>query len=147
MRRVLIALVSLVTVACGDGGAGPGSQSVAVRTERAEYRPGNLVVVTTTNRSGRTIYDDHCGGEVQGYEYLEEWDANFGAARVCWEPVPAVAIPPGTAHVDTLGVNGQAYTGTWRVELRLLDDAGAPLPEAQRVSNTFRVRGTWAPAP
>ncbi len=121
-----------------------------VRADRESYRPLDMVVVTTTNRSRRTVYDDHCGGEVQGFEYLGEWNASYGMGRGCDWPDPAawrthsVAIPPGATHVDTLHVNGRAYTGTWRVVLTLRDTAGAPLPEGRGISNTFRVRSGWA---
>jgi hypothetical protein len=115
------------------------------------YVPVEPIIVTTVNQSGRTIYDDHCGGGVQGYELLRRWDASFGVSRAClWRDGSGprsygVAIPAGASHVDTLHVNSEAYTGTWRVELYLRDANGARLPLGDRVSNTFRVQGRWTP--
>jgi hypothetical protein len=124
---------------------------VRVRADRSSYRQLDPVVVTTTNRSARTVYDHHCGGGVEGYEYLRRWNGSYGMSRACvdfggdgWR-AHSVAIAPGGAHRDTLFVSGLAYTGTWRVQLRLLDEAGALLPEPERTSATFRVRGSWAP--
>lgn len=118
---------------------------LSIRTERSEYRPLEWIVVTTRNVAGTPVYDDHCGGEVQGLEFLGRWNASYGTGRACLWPDPAkwrsysVVIPPGAVHVDSFHVNGRAYAGTWRVELRLRDESGALLPEEQRVSNTFRV--------
>jgi hypothetical protein len=105
----------------------------------------DMIVVTTRNESAAVIYDDHCGGEVQGFEYLGYWNASYGVGRGCSfvesERLPEhqIAIPPGTEHVDVFHVNGHAYAGTWRVELLLRDAAGNELPLRRRVSNTFRV--------
>ncbi len=124
---------------------------VGVRVDRGSYRPLDMVVVTTTNRSPRTVYDDHCGGGIEGFEYLKRWNGSFGAGRGCTEPGEGggwahdVAIAPGAAHRDTLFVSAQAYTGTWRAALSLRDGAGALLPEPERTSGTFRVQGAWAP--
>ena len=125
--------------------------TVGIRVDRAQYRPADPVIVTITNRSGRTIYDDHCGGEVQGYEYLQRWNGSYGMRRLCsalelpYPRTPIIAIPHGATARDTLFVGSTAYTGTWRVMLELRDEANAALPEDQSVSNTFRVQGLWAP--
>jgi hypothetical protein len=140
------------------GSSGPGSlppaapgASVRILTDRTEYRPTERVIVTTTNLTGRAVFDDHCGGEVQGFEYLQRWNASYGMGRGCLSRDPggwrqrSVPIAAGGTHVDTMHINGQAYSGTWRVQLLLLDEAGEPLADAHRVSNTFRVRGGWTP--
>lgn len=140
--------------ACADS-SGPQSAAgeIAIRTDRTEYEPNQLIIVRTTNRSGRLVYDDHCGGEVQGFEFLKKWNASYGAARGCFNFDPgewqrrSIAIPNGSVHVDTFHVNGRAYTGTWRVQLYFRDEVGELLPENQSVSNAFRVNGTWSPEP
>ena len=154
IRRAAPALAALLLAACGDA-TGPASlvgPAVTVRTERTAYRPMDLVTITTTNNSSRTVWDDHCGGELQGLEYLGRWNGSYGSGRACvdlrgaddWR-ARAIPIPPGGTHVDVLHVNGSAYTGTWRAELLLRDDAGRLLPSLRRTSNTFRVTGDWSP--
>jgi hypothetical protein len=153
-RRIAILTIVLTVAAVGcHDAAAPRDEPLAIRTDRLEYRAGEPVVVTTTNRTGRTVYDDHCGGEVQGYELVKEWNGSFGFTRYCIFPDPAawrtysVAIPDGATHVDTLSGNVDEYSGTWRVQLALRDETGAALPEARRTSNTYRIRGTWTPLP
>ena len=143
----LLALLSLALLGCRDGTAPAFSLGlVSVQAARTEYRPMDFVVVTTTNRSNQVVYDDHCGGEMQGFEYLGRWNGSFGSGRACAEvgtgqPMDhhLVAIPPGATHVDELPVNDRAYAGTWRVELLLRDAAGRLLPERARITDTFRV--------
>lgn len=151
-HRIVFALACVAALGCGDT-SGPQVEhgQVVIRTGATTYQPVQLVVVTTTNLSGHTIYDDHCGGEVQGYEFLHRWNASYGAARACvdvdardWRAHSA-AIPGNSIHVDTFHVNSRAYSGTWRVRLDLWNEIGMPLPEAQSTSNTFQVHGTWSP--
>lgn len=150
--RAFALALALAFLGCRDA-AGPevADGTVGIRTERTAYRPLDPVYVRTTNRTARTVYDDHCAGGLEGFEFLHEWNGSYGFGRACLWPEPdawrthSVAIPPGATHVDTLYVNGQAYSGTWRVALSLRDGAGDALPAAQRVSNTFRVRGGWTP--
>lgn len=151
-RTFVVLTLALAATACRDAtGIGGEPGNVTIQTDRADYRPMELIVVTTINRSGRTVYDDHCGGEVQGFEYLNRWNASYGAGRGCVDHDPrnwrlhSAPIRDRATHVDTLHVNGQAYSGTWRVQLYLRDEAGDPLPEDQRTSNTFHVVGTWLP--
>jgi len=154
-RHAIRAAACLALLGCADS-TGPGSlvgPAVTVRTERAEYRPLELVAVTTTNSSSRTIWDDHCGGGMQGLEHTGDWNGSYGSGRACMDigPGPAdwrmrsVPIPPGGTHVDALPVSGQAYAGTWRVALTLRDDAGRLLPIQRRASNTFRVAADRSP--
>jgi len=141
-----LALLPLALLGCRDGTAPALALGlVNVQAARTEYRPMDLVVVTTTNRSDQVVYDDHCGGELQGFEFLGRWNGSYGAARACADVETEqltnhrVAIPPGATHVDEFHVNGQAYAGSWRVELLLSDAAGRLLPQSARVTNTFRV--------
>jgi hypothetical protein len=150
-RHVLIVLACAISACGGTGEPSAPGGPISVRTDRSDYRPLDVVLVATTNRTGRTLYDDHCGGEVQGFEYLGRWNGSYGSARACLaldaddRRASRVAIPPGATHLDTMYVNGRAYTGTWRVALDLLDEDGAPLPEERRVSEPFRVHGDWRP--
>ena len=150
MKHRLMYSVALVALsACGEV-ARPVDvplSSLQVRTDRTEYRPLELIFVTTTNQTARPIYDDHCAGAVQGSQSPRQWSASYGTVRGgCYWPEESrwreysVVIPPGAVHVDTFHVNSLAYAGTWRVELRLRDDAGKVLSESQRISNTFRVQ-------
>jgi hypothetical protein len=130
---------------------GGGRAGVTTRTDGSEYRPGQVIIVTTVNRSDGVVYDDHCGGEVQGFELLGEWNASYGVGRGCLDVDPAdwrarsIPIPRGSLHADTFHVNGLAYTGTWRVRLDLRDAGGELLPDSRSVSNTFHVKGAWSP--
>lgn len=151
-RRMVVGMLCAAVCACGDN-TGPqvADREITIRTERSDYRPNELIIAQTTNRSGRLLYDDHCGGRVEGYELFGEWNASYGMARGCrlygpddWRET-SIAIPDGTVHVDTLHVNGRAYTGTWRVRLLLRDESGARLSDGQSISDTFRVSGTWSP--
>ena len=144
--RLASILALIVAVACRGAASPEGSASLSIRTDRSEYRRLDRIVVTTTNETGEVVYDDHCTGEVQGFELLDRWNASYGMARECSWPDASrwrdysVEIPAGTAHVDTFHVSGVAYTGTWRIELGLRDAAGRTLSAKRRVSNTFTVQ-------
>jgi len=156
-RRIVVALACVVACACDDTSSPeqePGAQledgDVIIVTDATTYQPTESIVVTSTNLSEHTIYDYHCGGEVQGYEFLNRWNASYGMARGCMDTTGgwlahSVAIPSNSTHVDVFRVNSRAYTGTWRVRLHLLNDKGRPLPEELSISNTFQVQGTWSP--
>lgn len=147
LRRVLIsALACGAAIACRET-LGPQSiwGDLRVETDRSLYVPEASVRVTTTNHTDRTLYCDHCAGEIQGLELLGEWNGSYGMTRVCFRgvaPEAPVAIAPGERHVDMMHINEFAYTGTWRVVLRFTDDAGT---EAYHASKSFRVLGTWKP--
>jgi hypothetical protein len=147
-RQNALLVACFLVFGCADS-AGPALDSIAIQTDRVEYEPVQLIIVTTTNRSGSTVYDDHCSGGTEGYELLRRWNGSYGAGRACTDATsrtnPGVAIPSGTVHSDTFHVNGQSYTGTWRVNLALRMGNGALISEALRVSNTFHVRGNWVP--
>jgi hypothetical protein len=152
-HRLVPGLISLAALGCHDTTApAAGDRRVTVRTDHIVYRPLELVVVTTVNRTGAVVYDDHCGGEVEGYEFLKQWNASYGMARIGFDfdtttdwRLHSIAIPVGAAHVDTMFVNDRAYTGTWRVTLYLRDESGTALAQDQRTSNTFHVNDTWIP--
>ena len=144
-RTLVVAAAAALAAGCHTPAGGDGVM-FRVETDRREYVPGDAVVVTTRNLSTLVAYDDHCGGEMQGYEFLGRWNASYGMGRACFEGSPRrsrVPIAPGAAHVDTFYVNAYAYRGTWRVELALVDGTGRLLPE--RASNTFRVQADQAP--
>lgn len=150
LRRHLLlgTLVCGVTIACTDS-LGPPSvwDNLSVTADRLLYLPGDRVVVTTQNRTGRLVFCDHCQGEVQGLELLGEWNGSYGVFRGCsWSlGGPAeilIAIEPGERHVDTLHINTEAYTGNWRAVLRFEDEEGA---ETFYATPRFRVLGTWKP--
>jgi hypothetical protein len=147
LRRVLLAaFVCGAAVGCRES-LGPESiwGDLRVETDRSLYAPGASVIVTTTNSTDRTLYCDHCAGEVQGLELLGEWNGSYGMARGClrgFAPAAPVAIAPGARHVDTMHINEFAYTGTWRAVLRFTDDAGT---EAYHASPSFKVIGSWKP--
>jgi len=144
-------IIAAGALACGDAAGPEFGQEITIQTNSSDYEPGQLIIVTTTNRSDHVVYDDHCGGEVQGFEFLGRWNASYGAMRACYlfdragAHALEVPIPGGSTHADTFHVNGQAYSGTWRVRLYLRGENGVSIPESQAVSNTFRVGGTWSP--
>lgn len=155
-NRVRIGVLSAVLAAGPAIGIGctestkPTDRLIDVSTDRINYRPYDRIVVSTRVATADTTFDDHCGGGVEGFEYLGTWNGSFGGGRTCLRGQPVagrdrIPIPPGTVHMDTFYVNERAYTGTWRVELWLRDRAGVLFPLEQRVSNTFRVEGTWTP--
>lgn len=126
---------------------------LTVITDRTEYQRNQKLLVTIRNGTDRLIYDDQCGGEVQGFEYIGKWNASYGESRSCgavslgsgsavtgsdWKS-SSIAIQPGDTYVDTFVINGAAYPGTWRVELSLRDENGQLLRLDQRISNLFVV--------
>src|SRR5215207_297373 len=101
MQRFIIPAVACLSALGCATAPEDASPPVTVRTQHTAYRPVELVVITTTNPTGATVYDDHCGGEVQGYEFLKRWNASYGVAGGCrdidatdWRS-RSVAIPPG----------------------------------------------------
>ena len=149
LRDYLSLIACLMLFGCAEP-TGLVPHSITVQTDRTEYLPVQMIVVTTLNQSGLVIYDDHCGGETQGFEFLQRWNGSYGEGRMCmdsWSSLanPGVAIPSGTLHSDTFYVNNQSYTGTWRVNLALRNSKGELLPESLRISNAFRVLGNWTP--
>ena len=156
-RHTPTALVAalLAIAACSD--AAPrvvepevgGTIDVSITTERSAYKAGDILLVRTTNRGTGMLYDDHCGGAVEGFEFLKEWNGSYGVSRICNKMIPrdnsdmVHPIPPGTTHVDTLHVSAFAYTGTWRARLSILDGRRQPLPDSLRVTDTFQVAG-WS---
>ncbi len=130
----------------------PDDRPTVIVTDRLEYRPRpwTSVIVTTRTATADTIFDNHCDGGTEGFEYLGRWNGSYGAGRFCDRSQPTlgrdrIPIPPGTVHVDTFFVHETQYTGTWRVQLHLHDYTGALLPIEERISNTFHVEGTWTP--
>jgi hypothetical protein len=131
----------------------PADGVVTVWADPHERRPGDRVIVQTYNRLPRMVYENECGGQVQGYELHHQWNGSYGFGRACASSdqddrgrLSHVPIAPGATHIDTLFVSGGAYVGTWRVELELYERVGerfVRLPEAQRASKTFHVRGGW----
>jgi hypothetical protein len=126
---------------------------LTIITDRTDYQRSQRLLVRIKNGTDRIIYDDRCGGEVQGWEYAAKWNASYGESRSCgavslgsgsavtgsdWK-ASSVAIHPGDIYVDTFVINGAAYPGTWRVELALRDDNGQLLRLDQRISNLFLV--------
>ena len=126
-----------------------GTIDFAITTERSAYKAGDVLLGRTTNRGTQTLYDDHCGGEVQGFEFLKEWNGSYGVSRSCNKMIPRDnsdmihPIVPGTTHVDTLHVSGFAYTGTWRVRLWILDGRRQPVADSLSVTSPFQVTG-WS---
>lgn len=147
----VLAAATVLNAGCTES-TKPADRLIEVLSDRQSYRaqPPELVVITTRAAIADTIFDDHCGGELQGFEYLGRWNGSYGGGRVCLRGQPIagrdrIPIPPGTVHMDTFHVNDRAYTGTWRVELNLRDRDGVLFPLEQRISNTFRIEGTWTP--
>lgn len=104
-------------------------------TDRSAYVPGSNVTARLTNASGETIYHGVC----------LQLQRRLGLA---WAPgpIPQVTCPDiqmGLAAGDSavLGTRLPAGTslGTYRLFLPVEDSRGQPLPERQRVSNSFTV--------
>jgi hypothetical protein len=123
-----------------------------VETDHALYHPMERVVFTIVNQGDRVIYYDR-GGEIEGFDLYKQWNGSFGSAGGgCREAdcetdlrKRSMPIAPGAAGVDTLPINSQAYSGSWRVRVALRDETGWLLPEDQRTSRTFQVEGSWRP--
>jgi hypothetical protein len=144
---ILIALAAGCD-ATGPDATGPSGGTVEIRTLHNTYRPLDLVIVHVTNRLQEPIFNDLCGGEIEGRGFPElGWNGSYGTGRVCMfdpEPQP-IRIDPGETIRDSLHVNHVSYVGEWRFNLLLRDAQGAVLPEHLRVSNTFLVLGYWHP--
>lgn len=70
--HIVIGIVCAVACACVDSTSPQvADREIAIRTDRSEYDPNDVIIVRTANRSGRLLYDDHCGGSVEGYELPE----------------------------------------------------------------------------
>lgn len=140
-RRLIGPALALLLVGCGEG-LGPFARA-AVVTDLKEYRRGESITVTTLDRSGDDIYDNHCAGVVEGFDYLGYWNGSYGSGRACLPNELGDShlkrIAPGEVHVDYFYVNSMAYEGSWRVQLELQTAGGRRLPLESRVSNTFRV--------
>ncbi len=147
LRRLFCLSLSLASLACREATAPLVRHSLPeILTDRADYQPGDVVIITVRNDTEQDFYDDHCSGSVEGfYHPVGGWNGSFGMARICLWPDPAAwrsysrRIAPQTTHRDTMWVNSSAYEGDWRVHLRLRDSVGTILPESASVSNTFRV--------
>jgi hypothetical protein len=123
----------------------PSRLDVEIRTAQAVYRPLDLAVARITNRSGVTIFRDLCSGQIEGRRSpADDWNGSYGSGRACAllagvrYPEPQ-RIAPGETVSDTLPINADAYTGEWRFQYFLYDEAGQLLPLEQRISNVFRV--------
>jgi hypothetical protein len=121
---------------------------LAVRVEALapSYRPLDPAVARITNQSPVTVYENLCGGLLEGYGYVPgEWNGSYGTARVCYESSDRIPGPnfrpisPGSSVDITLPINDSAYAGQWRFNVDLRDAEGDVLPLAQRASEPFEV--------
>lgn len=151
MPRRLLIILALTgcadPIAPGDGAIDESRLDVRVRADRSRYEPLDPVIVRITNESDVAIFENLCAGELEGYGFVPgEWNASYGAARICLDDpgVPPEGwgfrrIMPGGSAVDTFFVNSEAYEGKWRVQLDLRDAENDSLPLSLRITQTFRV--------
>lgn len=143
-RAVLLLLASaaLTGLTGCDSLFGPAVRA-ELRTDHDTYQPGQLVIVSITNKGERTIYNDVCGSGTEGLRSDGQWNLPGGTVRGCFStgtaPTPSDAwrgrpIEPGTTRLDTIGLSMQAVPATWRVSLNLRDHRGRILPEEQRTA-------------
>jgi hypothetical protein len=150
-NRMAVAVACVSLFSCHEASAPWNTEGLlTIITDRTDYQRNQQLLVRIKNGTDRIIYDDRCGGEVQGFEYIGKWNASYGASRSCGStgnpplPLPdwrasSIAIQPGDTYIDTFPINGAAYPGTWRVELALRDKNGELLRLDQRISNLFLV--------
>ena len=155
MNRMVLAGACASLFSCHETSAPWNTDGLlTIITDQTEYQRSQKLLVTIRNGTDRLIYDDKCGGEVQGFEYVGKWNGSFGDSHSCglallasssvqsgseWRS-SSIAIQPGGSYTDSFVINSAAYPGTWRVELSLRDENGEPLRLDQRISNLFRVR-------
>lgn len=152
-RKFVALLIVFGLMSCRDS-TSPQAQpdfsgKISLTTDQGHYLGTGEVVVTTTNNSSHDIYDHHCGGMMEGLELHGYWNGSYGSGRGCREGDDfsrfRIRIPPGTTHVDSFKINSMGYSGSWRVQLNLLDEAGRLLPEVIRTSNVFTIENSWRP--
>ena len=157
MRWTLLALVVAVTSCGASESTGPftplplppideAALDVRVVALVRVAHPLDPVVARISNRSAEVVYENLCGGELEGFGYVPgEWNASYGFARACLAgggPPKAPylrPIEPGSSVVDTFYVNDLAYFGSWRFNFDLQDGDGDLLPRARRISEPFQV--------
>jgi fatty-acyl-CoA synthase len=96
-----------------------------------------------------------CGGSAVPRSLMENFEAKYGVRIVqAWgmtetSPLAAVAHPPASVEVgSTEEMDWRARTGrvVGGVELRIVDDAGRPLPWDGEAVGEIEVRGPWITA-
>ena len=138
----------IVLIACGHDATGVACETcaeVVVRTERGEYRPGEVVRFTITNRGLTTLRYDWCS-MVLGrrtsetpFETVYRPGARCGAGAGIEEVVAMMqVIAPGETRVDSLTVASLFIQSQQRVQLWLVDVNGLPDGDPV-VSNIFLV--------
>ncbi len=154
MRRTLWALAStgLAGLACGET-TGPVAALCATRhgaeacADRAEYGPGDFVRVRVRNASAATLYLDGCATKIVGktsrsvpFEAVYDPSLRCGQNATQADIVAAMSeLAPGETRQETLQLAPFAFQGFYRVNLWILDAAGALIAPDPAVTGTFRV--------
>jgi len=90
MRRTWMFLPSIVAACGGSDSAAPlppvdeAALEVEVVALAQTVHPLDPVVARITNRSTEVVYENLCGGALEGYGYVPgEWNGSYGYGRAC----------------------------------------------------------------
>ena len=138
MRAVRLwpAAVVLLAACSGDGVLGLVGR-VEIRTEQVQYTPGDMLRVSVSNESSRTLYYSGCGMLVERIDPDDPDPFAFGKLCLASIDVP-VPIRPGTELRDSIEIPPQTPAGSYQVR-HLIISGGKPLPEPLRRSNPFAI--------
>lgn len=151
--RLVLATTLSVVWGCGESPTGAGARAcstidgIEVCADRSEYRPGDVISLTISNRGGETVFKDACSTEVVGKTSLSgAFEDDYDPTLHCGEDVtPAdiaaamIELPPGDAIVESQSLARFAFQGFYRVNVWILDGTGARISMTPFHSGTFEV--------
>ncbi|MDH3732594.1 MAG: hypothetical protein OEU54_03630 [Gemmatimonadota bacterium] len=154
MRRTIFVLGLSALVGCGESTTGPGaanlcatSQGVEVCAPRSEYRPNEVVSVSVTNETSATIYIDTCSVKPVGKTSREAaFPVDYSPQNQCGNDVDVeeivanmIELPAGQSIQVTGNISSFAFQGFYRINVWVLDVAGARVSNLPVFSGTFEV--------